>query len=506
MANKSPEKSMGWFDLLNFKRGDIVALHKTWVAFFMTFYVWFNMAPLMTTIVKYTTFTMQQLKLLAVCNVALTVPGRVLIGLISDRYGPRRTFSLIMIVLAIPTIVFAVSETYTSMLISRLLMSIVGTGFVVGIHMTSLWFKPRDIGLAEGVEAGLGNWGSSIAAITLPLIVLNLIGGENGWRYGMIASGLAMLMYGCYYWFGITDGPPDSPPPPARKVTAIEVSTYLDLINAMIWTIPISGILALLTWRIVGMGFLSGQIATIIYILIGCMVVYQLWDVYRTNMPILAKGVPEDDKYRFTQVACLNASYIICFGAELATVSMLPFFFQSTFNLTPQMAGLIGSIYAFTNFFARALGGYISDRSTSRKRTHVFYVFGIATMYMVMSFIDSSWSLTTAIIVVFACGLCVMGTEGTTYAIVPLIKRRITGNIAGYVGAYGTVGATTFLTIYTIVDNAIFFRVISITTYVVFLFCLFFLKEPEGAFDHEYMLSSVDRELAKKDSESVKVE
>ena len=35
--------------LLDFKQERIRTLHYTWIAFFMTFYVWFNMAPLTTT-------------------------------------------------------------------------------------------------------------------------------------------------------------------------------------------------------------------------------------------------------------------------------------------------------------------------------------------------------------------------------------------------------------------------------------------------------------------------
>ena len=33
--------------LLDFKQERIRVLHYTWIAFFMTFYVWFNMAPLL---------------------------------------------------------------------------------------------------------------------------------------------------------------------------------------------------------------------------------------------------------------------------------------------------------------------------------------------------------------------------------------------------------------------------------------------------------------------------
>ena len=178
-------KPLGWGDLLRLKRPDIAALHKTWFAFFLTFFVWFNMAPLVSTIAEQTGLSIQQLKLLAICNVALTMPGRVIVGMLSDRFGPRKTFTGVMLVMAIPCFVFAFSSSYTQMLVSRLLLSMVGTGFVVGIHMTSLWFKPKDIGFAQGVEAGLGNWGSSIAAITLPVVALSIFGGIYGWRYAI---------------------------------------------------------------------------------------------------------------------------------------------------------------------------------------------------------------------------------------------------------------------------------------------------------------------------------
>ena len=72
MANR---ERMGWGDLLRFGRQDIAALHKTWFAFFLTFVVWFNMAPLGATIIESSGLTAAHLKLLAVCNGARTPPG-----------------------------------------------------------------------------------------------------------------------------------------------------------------------------------------------------------------------------------------------------------------------------------------------------------------------------------------------------------------------------------------------------------------------------------------------
>lgn len=494
-------KRMGWGDLLDLKRLDIRALHKTWFAFFLTFFVWFNMAPLVTTIVQETGFTMQQLKLLAICNVALTVPGRVVIGMLSDKFGPRRTFSVVMVSMALPCFAFAFGTSYTQMLVSRLLLSMVGTGFVVGIHMTTLWFKPRDIGFAQGVEAGLGNWGSSIAAMTIPIVALNIFGGANGWRYSIAASGLVMLVYGVYYWFAITDGPPHTVYSHPKKSAAIEVSSWASMISAICWTIPVVGVLAVLVWRIQGMGFMSMQTAYIAYAVITAAVLYQLAQILHVNIPILKRGVPTDDRYRFTDVACLCACYVATFGAELGVISMLPAFFQKTFQLTPQMAGLIGSAFAFLNFFSRALGGFISDRSPTRRSAMLVYLAGITVSFGLMGLISPTWPLILAVAVTLVCAMFVTGGCGTTYALVPLVKRRLTGQISGYVGAYGNVGATLYLTAYTFMSDSNFFFFIGATCLATFIFCLLFLKEPSGAFSKEYELSSVDRTLIREEEE-----
>ena len=492
MSDKSEDRKMGWADLFNFKRDDIVALHKTWIAFFITFYVWFNMAPLATTIMKETGLTADQLKILAICNVALTVPMRVIVGMICDRIGPRKTFCLVMWVMSIPCMWFAFATTFTEMLVARLLLSAVGTGFVVGIAMTSLWFKPRDAGFAQGVEAGLGNWGSSLAAVTMPILALTILG---SWRWAVATSGVVMFLYAVYYWFSITDGPKGSTRPVARKAQAIEVSTWGNLIIAILWTIPIVGVLSLVVRTLANKKFITEEISFILYGIILVGVLYQILALIKVNMPILKKGVPEDDRYRFTQVGTLCASYVVTFGAELAVISMLPMFFQKTFNMTPVMAGLFGSMFAMLNFFSRALGGYISDRTPTRKLAHLIYLAGVAAGFLLMGLIDASWPLFMAVLVVFICAMFVTGGCGTTFALVPFVKRRITGNVAGYAGAYGNVGAVCYTSAYVFLTDSQFFLLIGATAVAVFVFCLFFMKEPEGAFAKEYHLSSVDKEM-----------
>lgn len=495
MSEASDDKKMGWADLLAFGKPEIIALHKTWIAFFLTFYVWFNMAPLATTIMKDTGLTLDQLKLLAICNVALTVPTRVIVGMLCDRLGPRKTFCLVMWSMAVPCVWFAFATTFTEMLITRLILSSVGTGFVVGIAMTALWFKPRDAGFAQGVEAGLGNWGSSLAAITIPILALTVL---DSWRWAIAISGIVMFLYGVYYWFSITDGPKGFVRPTARKAQAIEVSTWGDLVNAICWTIPIVGVLALVVRTVAKKGFVTADVSYMLYAIIVVGVAYQIWALLKVNVPILKKGVPEDDHYRFTQVGTLCASYIVTFGAELAVISMLPMFFQKTFTMTPVMAGLFGSMFALMNFFSRALGGYISDRTPTRKLAHLIYLAGVTGGFVLMSMITSGWPLILAALAVFVCAMFVTGGCGTTYALVPFVKRRITGNVAGYAGAYGNVGAVCYTSAYLFLTDSQFFLMIGATAAATFVFCFIAMKEPVGAFAKEYQLSSVDRELMAK--------
>jgi NNP family nitrate/nitrite transporter-like MFS transporter len=77
------------------------------------------------------------------------------------------------------------------------------------------------------------------------------------------------------------------------------------------------------------------------------------------------------------------------------------------------------------------------------------------------------------------CSFFVQAGEGAVFAMVPLIQRRMTGQIAGMTGAFGNVGAVTYLTILSFVDYSTFFMLIGASAGLIFLLVLF-LEEPEG--------------------------
>ena len=484
-------------DIFKFKSPEIKALHLTWIAFFICFYVWFNMAPLASSMLRSVDWlTRDDIRLFAIANVALTIPARIIVGMALDRYGPRRVFSVLMVTMALPTLVFAFGDTREQLFISRLVLSSVGASFVVGIHMTALWFRPRDIGFAEGFYAGWGNFGSAAAAITLPTIALTMFGGEDGWRWAVATSGVFMAAYGVFYWFAITDGAtPDTHKKP-RKAAALEVSSYSDLVLLILFTIPLIGILSILVWRVQNTGFIDPLTAVICYFAIGVVILYQIVQALRVNLPLLKKGVPKDDRYPFKSVAALNTTYFANFGAELAVVSMLPMFFEETWGLTAAAAGLIAASFAVVNLFARPMGGLVSDRFGNRRFVMLAYMLGIAVGFVLMGLMDSRWPLIIAVAITIACSFFVQGAEGATFGIIPSIKRRLTGQISGMAGAYGNVGAVFYLFLFMYVTPSQFFFIIAAGAFISWLVCALWLKEPEGGFGDEYVISSVDRAIA----------
>jgi NNP family nitrate/nitrite transporter-like MFS transporter len=467
-------------------------LHLTWFAFFLSFVVWFNLAPLATALQAEFGLETNQIRTLAICNVALTIPGRIIIGMLLDKYGPRITYSLLLIYAAIPCIGFALAQNFSQLVISRLALGIVGAGFVIGIRMVAEWFPPKEIGLAEGLYGGWGNFGSAGAAFTLPTVAAVLTFGLAdvlNWRLAIALTGIIAAVYGVFYFFNVQDTPPGKVYQKPKRARGLEVTSQKDFFFLMLMNVPLVGVLCLLAWRLSKVGFFSQGHLYIVWLFLLGLYVFQAYNCWATNKELMAgeKHYPPADRYQFSQVAILELTYYVNFGSELAVVSMLPAFFETTFGLSTHVAGMVAASYAFMNITARPGGGLISDKLGSRKLTMVVFTAGIAIGYLCMSRIGKSWWLPAGVFLTMLCSFFVQAAEGSTFAIVPLVKRRVTGQIAGNVGAYGNVGAVVYLTLFSLlpegdVGNRVFFEVLGVMAMIVAFICAFFLKEPEGSF------------------------
>ena len=138
------------------------------------------------------------------------------------------------------------------------------------------------------------------------------------------------------------------------------------------------------------------------------------------------------DRYPFRTVVALSIAYFCTFGSELAVVTMLPEFFAETWGLGPALAGVAASAFAFMNLAARPAGGVCSDVLGSRKRTLGFLLAGLALGYCLMATLGAAWPVPAAIAVCMLCSFFVQAGEGAVFAIVPLVKKRVSGQIAGW--------------------------------------------------------------------------
>ncbi len=466
-------------NLLSFS-GKTRILHLSWFAFFLSFFVWFNHAPLLGAMREAFDLTDQQVKALLIINVTLTIPARIIVGMLVDAFGPRRMYSLLLFISSFLCFGFAFADDYEQLLLMRFLMGFVGAGFVIGIRMVSEWFPAKQLGVAEGIYGGWGNFGSAAAAMSLPAIAL-FYGGDDGWRYAIATTGVLALVYSAVYFFSVSDTPKGSTYFKPKKSGAMEVTSKGDFFLYLLMNIPMYAALAILTWKLspANLGILSTPLSDMIYAVLIGIYIFQTIRIYQINKHVFVEDVPEIEKYKFKQVVILDLAYFVTFGSELAVVSMLPLFFMDTFELSAVTAGLLASGFAFMNLLARPGGGLISDKF-GRRKTLMILITGLALGYFIMSNITSDWPIWLAVIASMACSFFVQSGEGAVFAMVPLVKRRLTGQVAGMAGAYGNVGAVTFLTVLSFVSTQTFFLVIAGAAIIILAAVALLLEEPKG--------------------------
>ena len=242
-------------ELIDFTQERIRVLHYTWIAFFITFYVWFNMAPLATTMLRSMGWlTKDHIKVLAICNVALTIPARIVIGALIDKYGPRIIFSILMVTMAIPAFIFAFGDQ---------LPAIAHLPSGPGIDRRRLRHRnphggpvvpAQHGGSSRGLLRRVGKFRLCLRGHDPALARHYLFWRVARPRGQRLALGPRfqrrdLLIYGILYFFLVRDLPGGKKFEGAKKTEPMTVTSYGDLIQYLVWSIPLVGAMAVLTWR-----------------------------------------------------------------------------------------------------------------------------------------------------------------------------------------------------------------------------------------------------------------
>src|SRR5262245_25288839 len=136
-------------DLFSFKTPAMRAFHVTWVAFFLCFFGWFGVAPLMPVIRDELHLSKAQIGNILIASVAMTVLARLVVGWLCDRFGPRRVYAALLVTGALPVMGLGLAHDYTSFLLFRLAIGGIGASFVITQYHTSRMFAPNVVGTAN---------------------------------------------------------------------------------------------------------------------------------------------------------------------------------------------------------------------------------------------------------------------------------------------------------------------------------------------------------------------
>ena len=375
-------------NLFSLKTPQMRAFHLTWFAFFLAFFGWFGIAPLMALVREDLLLTKAQIGNTIIASVAITILARLAIGWLCDRIGPRLAYSGLLTIGSIPVMCIGLAQSYETFLLFRLAIGVIGASFVITQYHTSVMFSSNVVGTANATTAGWGNMGGGVTQIVMPLVLAGAlmlgVGETLGWRLAMVVPGVALFLVGIAYFFLTQDAP---------------LGNYKDL-------------------RAKGLMPQASQV--------------------RGSFLSAAKD------YR---VWALFVIYGACFGVELTINNIAALYYFDRFDLDLKTAGLIAGLFGLMNLFARTTGGMLGDKFGIRfgLKGRVMFL-GIVLLIEGIALIVFSQMATLFLAVgaMIIFSLFVQMSEGATFSIVPFINRKALGSVAGIVGAGGNAGAVAF--------------------------------------------------------------
>ena len=120
---------------------------------------------------------------------------RLPLGMLTDKFGARIVFTVLMAVTIVPIWMVSTLEQYWALLVAGLFVGMAGGSFAVGISGTARWFDRKNQGFAMGIF-GAGNAGAAVTKFVAPTLVV-----AYGWTMVPRVYAVAMAVMVVAYWF-----------------------------------------------------------------------------------------------------------------------------------------------------------------------------------------------------------------------------------------------------------------------------------------------------------------
>ncbi|TXH88674.1 MAG: NarK/NasA family nitrate transporter [Rhodoferax sp.] len=170
-------------------------------AFTMCFMVWMMFAVIGIPIKKNLDLNETQFGLLVAMPVLTGSLIRLPLGMLTDKFGGRIVFAVLMAVVIVPIYLMSHATEYWHFLVTGLFVGLAGGSFTVGISYCARWFPKSQQGTAMGIF-GAGNSGSAVTKIVAPSLVL-----AYGWQFVPQVYAAIMLGTLILFWLFSYDDP-----------------------------------------------------------------------------------------------------------------------------------------------------------------------------------------------------------------------------------------------------------------------------------------------------------
>jgi NNP family nitrate/nitrite transporter-like MFS transporter len=363
------------------------AFHCSWWTFFIAFFIWFAIAPLLSEVRTTLDISKQDIWTSNICSVAGTIIMRFILGPLCDKYGARILMGTVLMCASIPCALIGLVNTATELAVTRFFIGLGGSTFVMCQYWSTSMFTKEVAGTANALVGGWGNLGGGVTQIVMGSVLFPLfktgMSAERAWRTVSIVPACVGFLTGFTILRISDDCPKGNYKELKEKGIMQEVSASASFRD---------GALNFNTWLL------------------------------------------------FIQYGC-------CFGVELTMNNAAASYFKETFNQSTESAAAIASIFGWMNLFARGIGGFTSDKFNSKMGMRGRLIWQTVCLaiegVMVLIFAQTK-SLGLAIFILVIFSSFVQAAEGSTYGIVPYVNPPATGSIAGIVGAGGNCGAVAF--------------------------------------------------------------
>jgi NNP family nitrate/nitrite transporter-like MFS transporter len=179
------------------------------LAFALCFAVWGLVAPLAPVFRDLYGLSGLEVGLLVAVPVVLGSVARIPLGILTDRYGGRLVFTVLLLALLLPAALAGLTTSFGTLLAVSFVLGLAGASFAIGVPFVARWFPPERQGMALGLY-GMGNIGTAVSSFLAPRLAETL-----GWPSVFWVFLPALLVMAALFWLLGRD----APAPVARSLT-----------------------------------------------------------------------------------------------------------------------------------------------------------------------------------------------------------------------------------------------------------------------------------------------